>query len=342
MKDIRYRQISNQGKILFCNLITKDIQEIESLSVNSKKINNGKTRAGKLLDENNTVYAFTDDKIYIQSAKKFNIVLKILLNSATYIEQTIQNNIESHNKAINRLIHNLITLNAHNMQELYVLFPQQDISRKINKKQIKYIEDIIKEKSKEIALFLLKQAKSNTAMDVEFSVFQMIHNNDDSKLQIQSHNVHQVIMNILYIFFPDFTDKDVAVVVNDSTHKARFDYKSFHVVLYHILENATKYIKPKSKFLIDIKNNNGKIEIDMEMISCKIQEDEKLLIFKEGYSGKEPKKIGRNGKGIGLSIVKKIIELNSGTIDIYTDDYSEEIIMGCYYQKNNFIICLPK
>ena len=341
MKHIRYRLVNYQERKIFCNLKKEDISEIEYLTINSKKINDGKTRAGKLIDNrNNYIYAFTNEKAYIQSTKKFNTILHALLSSIDYINEAVKDEVKSHNQAINRLLHNLITLNAQNVQELDVIFPQEDISRKINNKQITYIEKIVSSKSKEVSLFLLKQAKNNTSMKAEFSVFQMLYD-DNTRLQISSHNVHRVIMNILYTFFPDFTDKNVNVVLTDSTYKARFDYKSFHVVLYHLLDNATKYIKPKSKFLIHINKLNKSVSVEMEMISLIIKDDEKKIIFEEGYSGYEPKKIGRNGQGIGLSIVKKILELNHGRIEIFTDKNSTEDLMGCEYQKNKFIIYLP-
>lgn len=341
MKGIRYRLITNK-KIVFCNLENDDIEIIESINFKSKKINNGKTRAGTICNQLDSVYAFTDEKSYLLSTKKFNTVLNVLLDSINYIDESIKDGIESYNQNLNRIIHNVTTANTHNMQELFLLFPQNDISRKINNKQISYVKKIIEDKPKEVAISLLKIAKNNTAMKIEFSIFKKLYNKN-TILQIKSHNVHKVIMNILYIFFPDFTDKYVHVDVSKSECTASFDYESFHVVLYHMIENATKYIKPNSKLKIHIEcNKNEFVQIDMDMVSLEIKESEKEMIFREGYSGEEPTKLSKNGKGIGLNIVNEIIELNNGKVDVIIDSNSLDTDNGFNYQKNNFIITIPK
>jgi len=74
------------------------------------------------------------------------------------------------------------------------------------------------------------------------------------------------------------------------------------------------------------------------MTSLKIDNSEKIKIFDEGYSGKFAKKHEKDGNGIGLSRVKKIIELNKGEFTIDTsDEYSLDD-----YTNNKFIIKLKK
>ena len=340
MKGIRYRLISS-GKRIFCNLKNDDIKILESIDFKSKKINNGKTRAGTVSNQFGKVYAFTDEKTYLISSKKFNTELNSLLNSINYISESIDNGIESYKQNINRIIHNVITANAHNVQEFFLLFPQNDISRRVNKKQISYIKKIVDENSKEVSKALLKIAKNNTAMKIEFSIFQKLYNKN-TRLEVRLHNVHRVIMNILYIFFADFTDKDVYVQVSESKCEALFDYESFHVILYHMIENATKYIKPNSKLIINIEcNKNNFVQINLEMISLEIKDSERELIFEEGYSGDAPTKIFKNGKGLGLNIVSRLVELNNGKVDVLIDEKSLDIDNGFRYQKNIFLLQMP-
>lgn len=209
--------------------------------------------------------------------------------------------------------------------------------------QITFVEEIVKNDPKETALTLLKIAKNNAAMKVEFSVFKKLFDiNPD--LQKREHNVHKVLMNVFYLFFPDFTDKNVKVTIGDNNNKyiAFFDYESLHVALYHLIENAAKYIKQNTTLTVGINNYEEMSEIIFDMISIEITQSERTKIFEEGVSGYIATQIGKSGLGIGMSMAKKIIELNSGSIEIRTYPETMENIMGVKFQKNEFIIKLPK
>jgi signal transduction histidine kinase len=209
--------------------------------------------------------------------------------------------------------------------------------------QISFVEGIVKDEPKETALALLKIAKNNAAMKVEFSVFKKLFDSNPD-LQKREHNVHKVLMNVFYLFFPDFTDKNVKVIVGDNYNKytAFFDYESLHVALYHIVENAAKYIRPNTTLTVSINNHIGLSEIIMDMISIEIKQDEKNRIFDEGVSGYLACKIGKAGAGIGMSRAKKIIELNSGSIAVKPYPETAEVTMGFTFQRNVFTIELPR
>jgi signal transduction histidine kinase len=188
-----------------------------------------------------------------------------------------------------------------------------------------------------IAKALLKLMKNNIAMKTEFSVFNKLHKSNP-QLNLKNHNVHRVLMNIFYSFFPDFTDKKIYVNVERCSHKAYFDYESIYVAFFHIIENTTKYIKHNTQLNIIIKDETTETHIIFDMISLKIDNSEINKIFDEGYSGIFAKKHEKQGSGIGLSRIKKIIELNNGQFLIQTsDDYSPDD-----YANNKFIIKLKK
>lgn len=197
------------------------------------------------------------------------------------------------------------------------------------------------EEPRDTALALLKIAKNNAAMKVEFSVFRKLFDSNPD-LRIWPHNVHKVLMNVFYLFFPDFTDKEVKVVVGDSIDTACFDYESLHVALYHLIENAAKYIKPKTELSVSIEKTIENIEVHMDMISVQIKDSEKDRIFEEGVSGELPGRIGKAGDGIGMNRAKKIIDLNSGSISVKPYTATAEVVMGVTYQRNVFSITLPR
>ncbi|WP_296284487.1 ATP-binding protein [Pseudomonas sp.] len=337
---IRYRITDKYNKILFCNLLQKEIETLPNVTTSSTKIADGRARCGAHIGELGTVYAFTNDREFVASSSKFRTTLDAIANSLTTIKEIISESNERHNTNTRRLIHNLTSLNAHNIQEVYSLIPQDVISRRTGT-HVDFVEKIVKEEPRDTALALLRIAKHNAAMKAEFSVFKKLFTSTPS-LDPRYHNTHKVLMNIFYLFFPDFTEKEVRVEIGESSHTAFFDYESIHVALYHIIENATKYIKQKSDLKVNIHDSGAYTTVEMDMISIKISEKEKLAIFEEGVSGEIPKKLSKSGDGVGLNRVKKIIELNNGHIELITHPSTSEQILGIPYQRNVFCLHLPR
>lgn len=338
---IRYRIQTSKEKVIFCGLLPYEATLIKNVTSQSQKIGDIGIRAGIIKNDSYTVYGFSSDPDFLKSSQKFKTQLNVILNTTDSIEEIIEKTKKSINKSTSRLIHNLTTLNAHNIQEIYSLIPQDGVSVNM-KKQISFAENIVKNEPKETAVTLLRVAKNNASMKVEFSVFKKLFDSNP-ELQIRRHNVHKVLMNMFYLFFPDFTDKNVKVIVGDeSQHIAYFDYESIHVALYHLIENSSKYIKPNSTLKIDICTNGMYSQISMDMMSTEIKENEVEKIFLEGVSGALPTKIGKAGEGIGMYMAKKIIELNSGFITVTPYPKTLEETLGFKFQRNVFTINLPK
>ncbi len=340
MNSIRYRILDKDGNKVFCNLKDKEILLIDAIDTSSIKLESDNVRVGKVSNQYGIIFASSTDKEYLKSSRKFKSYIDIIANSLEIITGIVRASKEAQNQSTNRLIHNLTTLNAHNIQEIYSLIPQDSVSRKMGE-QISLVENIVKEEPRETALTLLRMAKNNAAMKTEFSVFKNLFESNP-KLNMVNHNIHKVLMNVFYLFFPDFTDKGVKVTVSSSTETAYFDYESIHVSLYHLIENSAKYIKPNTILNVSIERVNEYVAIIFDMISTEIKESEKELIFEEGFSGDLSTRTAKAGSGIGLSRARKIIELNNGSINVIPQPRTAEVVMGITFQKNLFAVNLPR
>jgi len=200
---------------------------------------------------------------------------------------------------------------------------------------------MVSESPDDVAHALLAIAKASASMKTEFSVFKNLFNPEPA-LHNKHHVVHKVLMNVLYLFFPDFTDKDVFVSVAESTLTAWFDYESIHVALYHLIDNASKYVKVGSDIEIAINEEDSQAVISMTMTSLKISPNEVSRLFEEGYSGNLAVKTGKAGGGIGVFLVKKVLELNNGSIELKIYPNTAESVLGIDYQMHTFEIKLPR
>ncbi len=340
MEDIEYLLLDNKNNIIL-STINDDMRDIIDLIEDRNKLISfqGKEyRTGKIVSENGTLYAYTVDKKFIRNTNLFkthtNVIVSLLSNLNTFKKEVSK----EINKHINILIHNLTTLNAHDMQELFNLVPQEDLAKN-PKRGLKTIKEKIEENTTKASQVFLKLLKNNIATKTEFSVFSKLYE-ENPTLNKKNYVISDVLYNVLYNFFPDLTDKEIEITLNFPTTKAFFDYESIQVALFHMVDNIVKYIKPKSTLVIEFKDFLNEINIVFDMISLKVNEDEKDKIFIEGFSGQCATKNGQSGKGIGMSRVKQILELNNGDISLKTGDrYANNDIE---YNNNIFTIILKK
>ncbi|MBX8588622.1 hypothetical protein K5D56_04445 [Pseudomonas cichorii] len=240
---------------------------------------------------------------------------------------------------VNRLVHNLVTLNAHNIQEVYSIIPQEVMQDKRNKWRERIAEHVSKDVY-EASLAFVRIAKNTLKMKTEIDVYNALLSGKPN-ITIKSHELHRVLMNVLYVFFPDFTDKGVYVSVLESNVRVSIDYETFQVAIYHIIENTVKYIRPDSelKISIDKSKDSKKASITLTMNSLQITPDEIEKIFEEGYSGSVAKRCQRAGSGIGLARVKELLSYNEAELIIEANyESAKPSILEHIYQDNIFTI----
>ena len=341
MTDIFYALYDTDGKIVV-NTINKDrLKELVSIEelCTSVRFDGEDYRYLKLIKNIGQGIAITTNADFKKSRKAYEKHLSSLVDSIETMKELTRQATEDLNASTHRLIHNLTSINAHNIQEIYSEFPQDLISGS-GKKNIAQISQIISLKPKKVSQMILRLAKNNIAMKAEFSVFKRLYD-QNTKIDMCQHNVHRVLMNIMYTFFPDFSEKQVYVDVHDSKAQAYLDYDTVHVALYHLLDNAAKYTENSSNFDITIDQNDDRVNVAFSMQSIVIEDNELELIYQEGYSGVNAHELYKSGHGIGMARIKEVLSLNNATIKLdRIGPVRNESLNGiCLkYQKNIFTL----
>jgi hypothetical protein len=255
-------------------------------------------------------------------------------------EQIISEIKQSEQKKVNRLVHNLTSINAHNIQEIYDLIPQEVLASNW-RTQVEFIEKELVSKSSKASMMFLRIAKHNIHMKSEFSIYRKLDRNDNADLEFKDYPFKIVLLNVLHTFFGDFTSKNIYVKVSEYYMKVFIDYETIQVALYHLIENSSKYAKTDSTIVIDFKTEGKQSVMTIDMISLYVPINEREKIFLEGVSGTTAGKLGKSGDGIGLWRIKQMIELNKGQFAINFGDEIENY-RGIDFARNIFIIKLQK
>ncbi|UKY37683.1 hypothetical protein [Pantoea dispersa] len=284
-----------------------------------------------------TIYAVSNINDHLKSNNVFYNKVNLLLESIpSYIEIYNSAKIEA-NQHVKRLIHNLVTLNAHNIQEVYSIIPQEVMQNKSNGRRERIIAHVTNDPY-EASLSLVRIAKNTLKMKTEIDVYNTLLTGNPA-LNKKTHQIHRLLMNVFYVFFPDFTDKGITVEVSESNDNVFVDYETFQVAIYHIVENSVKYIKPETVLNVDISKNplTKKVVVQFRMTSLRIEPHEVDKIFIEGYSGEVARRCNRAGSGIGMPRAKTLLEHNNASLTVIPKFHTaQEAILEHVYQENVF------
>lgn len=101
------------------------------------------------------------------------------------------------------------------------------------------------------------------------------------------------------VFFPVFADEE-----------------AMSQALHNILDNAAKFSGPEKNIRIEINRRQDSVEIAVEDRGVGIPENEQKKIFEKFYRGKKAGVVSPTGTGLGLTLVKHIMDAHSGDIII--------------------------
>lgn len=96
------------------------------------------------------------------------------------------------------------------------------------------------------------------------------------------------------------------------------DKSLLELAFSNLISNAVKYTNDKGNIFVIITENENLLDIEISDDGIGIPEKELKDIFSQLYRASNAKKEGKEGSGMGLSIVKEIIEKHSGIIQIFS------------------------
>jgi signal transduction histidine kinase len=125
---------------------------------------------------------------------------------------------------------------------------------------------------------------------------------------VDSMNQRQIGSNIRIEFseYPDVT-------------KIRIDQDSIEQVMYNLLDNACKFSGESKKVHVSLENLTDEIRITVRDWGLGMSKKDQERIFERFYRATQARDLGIKGSGIGLTLVKRIVEAHNGRIIIQSE-----------------------
>lgn len=145
------------------------------------------------------------------------------------------------------------------------------------------------------------------------------------KLTFKKTNLNTLIDDQVGLIKPFAKDKKVKIRTKlDKDIFAKVDSMYLGQAIFNLLDNAVKYSalnkKIKPEVLISLKRENQKVRIDIADNGLGIPKDKLNHIFDRFYRVDKGRSRKVGGFGLGLSIVKRIIDKHNGDIAVASDN----------------------
>jgi len=104
--------------------------------------------------------------------------------------------------------------------------------------------------------------------------------------------------------------------IPDNISPIKIDKDNFKTIISNLVENAVKYSNDEKYINITLRESDGEVVLKVEDHGRGITKKSLKHIFEKFYRAKDILKAQIKGHGLGLSIVKNLVELNGGDIEV--------------------------
>ncbi|NMB81337.1 MAG: GHKL domain-containing protein [Ignavibacteria bacterium] len=136
-------------------------------------------------------------------------------------------------------------------------------------------------------------------------------------LEIQPVEINSLLHSVVENMRTIAKDRNMDIVLNSSSPiTLGLDAGLIKQALYNIVDNAIKYGDENSTIEIILLEESDMVIIDIINRGAGISEDKVEKIFDKFYRADESRTRKSGGVGLGLSVVKSIIEMHKGTVSV--------------------------
>lgn len=321
LKDMHCHITDSRGGLIYSDIPAACLNCVDACSSQSEVVVDcgmvGRRRRGVIVTSDGTVFLCTSDKEAVKSSKLFKreqAQLATLCKRLAILKEEV-----ARQEALKarRLLHNLTTLNAHAIQDLYSVIPQDQLAE-FAKSAFRTQRDFIKarliDQPDAAASLFIGVLKNQAAVRSELAVFKRLYDSVDS-VSRSSHALHKVVLNVANYFFQDFADRGVRVKIGESKERVSVNYETVQVALYHIFDNAAKYCKAGTVLKVDFAHGESSVCVLFDMVSFFVHEHERRNIYDDDYSGVVPRSTDKAGQGMGMGTIRQLLKLNNAELD---------------------------
>lgn len=145
--------------------------------------------------------------------------------------------------------------------------------------------------------------------------------NKKMRLKVEETDFGTFVVACSESFYKIASDKNIDLQIKDETKKEKvwLDKDQFDSIISNLLSNAFKFTPAGKKITVRafIENEMAVLEVDDQGVG--IEQDKINVIFDRFFSAQSIRNITQKSTGIGLNLVKELVELHHGSIDVESE-----------------------
>ena len=186
--------------------------------------------------------------------------------------------------------------------------------------ELMMIRSVDSEKVKNYAAIINKETQRLGALIGDLLDLSRIESGKGLSLTLEEVDFTE-LLNTVYDTYKNASNKHkIILTIPEKSEKIMVDKNKLIQVMMNLLSNAIKYSPEGGNVYINMEDNNGRISTTVRDEGLGISKEDLPNIFDKFYRVENDavRKIG--GTGIGLPIVKYIVELHNGEIDVKSEE----------------------
>ena len=133
-------------------------------------------------------------------------------------------------------------------------------------------------------------------------------------------NVRKIIQMAVDTIRPYAIQKDVDLYINSRENiEMKADPGEIEIIMNNLISNAVKYNRTGGRVDIFLEKKDGKLKITVSDTGIGLKNEDREKIFDDFVRIKSFQTREVTGSGLGLSIVKKIVDMYQGSIDVQSE-----------------------
>ncbi|SHI14144.1 sensor histidine kinase [Clostridium magnum] len=142
---------------------------------------------------------------------------------------------------------------------------------------------------------------------------------EDHNLNLKKYQIDKQIESILLMLEPQWSAKSITLDVSLQETIICGDEDLLSQVFINLLHNAIKFTPKNGSIAVSLLGNENAIECKISDTGIGISPQDQQRIFERFYKADKSRDRSLGGNGLGLSIVKKIIDLHGGKISLTSE-----------------------
>ena len=136
------------------------------------------------------------------------------------------------------------------------------------------------------------------------------------KTNPKAYSLSGQLNDVILLLEPQWSAKNIEISLSEEPTAVFADEDMLSQVWINLLNNSIKFTNDGGKIIVSVSNQDTQTEVRISDNGIGMTEETVTHIFERFYMADKARSRSAGGSGLGLSIVKRIVQMHSGRIDV--------------------------